>query len=74
MELKLSLPDQLAEQAKAAGLLTSEAIERRKQLDSFFSTVERLRAAGIPPISEEEIQAEIDAVRAARRSAPNRGA
>src|SRR5438034_7168231 len=27
-ELKLSLPDQLATQAKAAGLLTSEAIER----------------------------------------------
>jgi len=26
--LKLSLPDQLATQAKAAGLLTSEAIER----------------------------------------------
>ena len=28
LELKLSLPDQLATQAKAAGLLTSEAIER----------------------------------------------
>lgn len=27
LELKLSLPDQLADQAKAAGLLTSEAIE-----------------------------------------------
>ena len=28
LELKLSLPDQIASQAKAAGLLTSEAIER----------------------------------------------
>jgi len=28
LELKLSLPDRLANQAKAAGLLTSEAIER----------------------------------------------
>ena len=28
LELKLSLPDQLANQAKAAGLLTSESIER----------------------------------------------
>jgi len=28
LELKLSLPDQLARQAEAAGLLTSEAIER----------------------------------------------
>ena len=28
LQLKLSLPDQLANQAKAAGLLTSESIER----------------------------------------------
>lgn len=28
LELKLSLPDQIASQAKAAGLLTSESIER----------------------------------------------
>lgn len=28
LELKVSLPDQIANQAKAAGLLTSESIER----------------------------------------------
>lgn len=36
------------------------------------ATVERLRAANIPPMSEEEIQAEIDAVRAERRAARKR--
>jgi len=80
VELTANLPDTLANEAKAAGLLAPqaiekllrEAIERRKQLDSFFATVERLRAAGIPPMSEEEIQAEVDAVRAERRTARNR--
>ena len=74
MELTVKLPDPLAKEAQAAGLLgpqaieklLREAIERRKQIDSFFATVDRLRAANIPPMSEEEIQAEIDAVRAER--------
>ena len=80
MELIVKLPDPLAKEAKAAGLLgpraieklLREAIERRKQIVSFFATVERLRAANIPPMSEEEIQAEVDAVRAARRAARQR--
>jgi hypothetical protein len=66
----------LAKEAKAAGLfgpqaiekLLREAIERRNQIDSFFAIVERLRAANIPPMSEEEIQAEVDAVRTERRA------
>ncbi|MCC6474059.1 MAG: hypothetical protein IT514_09975 [Burkholderiales bacterium] len=81
MELTVTLPDTLANEAKAAGLLAPEAIERllreaierRRQIDSFFTTVERLRAAGIPPMSEEEIQAEVDAVRAERRAAGKAG-
>lgn len=80
MELTVKLPDPLAKEARAAGLLAPqaiekllrEAIERRKQIDSFFATVERLRAANIPPMSEEEIQAEVDAVRAERRAARQR--
>lgn len=82
MQLTVNIPDPLANEAKAAGLLAPEAIEqllreaieRRRQLDSFFGTVERLRAADIPPMSEDEIQAEIDAVRAERRARRNRGA
>lgn len=80
MELTVKLPDHLAKEARAAGLLAPqaiekllrEAIERRKQIDSFFATVERLRAANTPPMSEEEIQAEVDAVRAERRAARQR--
>lgn len=46
MELTVNLPDPLAKEAKAAGLLgpqgieklLREAIERRKQIDAFFAT------------------------------------
>lgn len=80
MELIVNLPDTLANEARAAGLLAPqsiekllrEAIERRRQLEAFFTTVERLRAADIAPMSDEEIQAEVDAVRAERRAARNR--
>lgn len=53
MEFIVKLPHPLAKEANAAGLLGQraiekllrEAIERRSQIDSFFATVERLRAA-----------------------------
>lgn len=74
-ELTLTLPDDLAQKAREAGLLSPEGIERtlrdalkreagRKLLDIGKS----MQAANLPPMSEEEIQAEIDAVRAARRA------
>ena len=59
MELIVNLPDPLAKEAKAAGLLAPreiekllrEAIERRKQLDSFFATVERPSSGCVLPTS-----------------------
>lgn len=75
LELKLTLPVQLAKQAKAAGLLKSEAIasmlrERlRKQAgEELRKMLDKLDAAKIPPMSEEEIQAEVNAVRKTRRA------
>jgi hypothetical protein len=73
VERKLSLPDELAQDAQAAGLLAPEsiekllreAIERRKKIDEFFATLDRLHAANIPPMTMEEIQAEVEAVRQA---------
>lgn len=55
MELIVNLPDPLAKEAKAAGLLAPraiekllrEAIERRKQLDAFL----RRSSACAPPTS-----------------------
>jgi hypothetical protein len=75
LEVKLKLPDTLASQAKAAGLLNSEAIGklladalRSNAFDEFLSTAEPVEAAGVAPLSPEEIEAEIKAYRAERRS------
>jgi len=76
LELKLSLPDQLATQAKAAGLLTSEAIERlvrqaiRKAATQRFTEIgERLRESGGVEITPAELESELEAVRAELREA-----
>ena len=74
LEIKLSLPDLFAREVKKAGLLNAHAIEallreamRKRALDRFLQASERVTAAGVPPMSEEDIQAEVDAVRKARR-------
>ena len=68
LELKLSLPDQLATQAKAAGLLTSEAIERlvreairKAAAQRLIEYGRRLREPGGPDISEAELESELKA-------------
>lgn len=75
LELKLTLPVQLAKQAKAAGLLKSEAIAsmlreqlRRQAGEELRGMMDKLADANIPPMSEDEIQAEINAVRKARKA------
>jgi post-segregation antitoxin (ccd killing protein) len=75
LELTLNLPDELANQAQAAGLLNSEAIERllREQLrkragEQLRVMLNKADASGIPPMSEDDIQAEIEAYRAERRA------
>ena len=75
LELTLNLPDELARKAQAAGLLNSEAIERllraqlRKQASQELRVIlDKVRTSGIPPMSEDEVQAEIDAYRAERRA------
>ena len=76
LELKLSLPDQLANQAKAAGLLTSESIERlvrdairKAAAQRLIEVGKRLREPGTPEINEAELEAELKAVRAELREA-----
>jgi hypothetical protein len=75
LELKLSLPERLAKEAQAAGLLTPEAITqlvkeevRRRAGQALLDAAERVAQAGIPPLSMEEIQEEVDAVRQARKT------
>ena len=81
LELKLSLPDQLANQAKAAGLLTSESIERlvrdairKAAAQRLIEFGKRLREPGTSEIAEAELEAELKAVRAELREARARRA
>ena len=74
--VQITLPDQLARDAQAAGLLSAEAIEqllreaieRRAAVDRLFGAMDHLAAAKLPEMTMEEIQAEVDAVRAERRA------
>ena len=70
LELTLNLPDDLAQRAKDAGLLSNEAIEKllREQLrrqagEDLRTMLDRVQSTGTP-MTEDEVQAEIDAYRA----------
>ncbi len=70
----LTLPDNLAQEAEANGLLRPESMAallcaeiRRRQVNRLFAAADRLADVG-QPLTEAEIEAEIVAVRKARRS------
>jgi hypothetical protein len=74
LEVKLDLPDNLAREAEADGLLTPEAIEsllraeiRRRRVNKLFDAADRLAALDAP-LTESEVEAEIAAVRQSRHS------
>jgi len=76
LEVKLDLPDRLAREAQAAGLLTPRALSRllkeamqRRAAQSLLAGAARGTAAGGRPLSMKEVQAEVNAVRQARRAA-----
>jgi hypothetical protein len=73
--LTIDLPDNIAKQAKDAGLLTPETLAqllkeavRRQAGRRLLDAAKRIQAAGIPPMSDEEIIAEVKVVRAERRA------
>jgi hypothetical protein len=76
IDIRLSLPDDLAREASARGLLTPEAlqqlidaeVERRRKIDRLFTAMDQLAAVGQPPLSNDELNAEIKAARAERRA------
>jgi hypothetical protein len=74
LDLKITLSDQLRKEAEAAGLLTPKAIERllreelrRRRVEGFFATADRLAGLDLPRLSDDEIEAEI---RRARKPKP----
>jgi hypothetical protein len=76
MQVTLNLPDDVALRAQDAGLLTVEAVQklleeamRRAAGRKLLSMAERLHAAGIPPLSDDELNDLIHQVRAERKAA-----
>jgi post-segregation antitoxin (ccd killing protein) len=79
-ELVIQLPDDLEERARSAGLLTDSAIQalleeamRRQAGRRLRTVVENIHAAGINPMTMQEIDAEVKAVRAERRARQAQG-
>lgn len=74
--VQITLPDQLAQEAQSAGLLSPAALEKllREQLktrrvDELFGALDRMAAVDEPAaMSAEEVAEEIAAMRAERRS------
>lgn len=73
-EVKISLPDGLAREAEANGLLTTESIEsllreelRRRRISGLFAAADRLANLDSPPLTEAEVEAEIVAARQSRQ-------
>jgi hypothetical protein len=66
IDITLRLPEELVAEAQSEGILTDKRIaelisaelERKKRAKTFFADVENLHALQ-PPISQEEIDAEI---------------
>jgi hypothetical protein len=76
LSLEIELPDALAQQAKEAGLLEPDAVERlvreallARRVESLVQAREVFAAKPLPPMTSDEIQAEIDAYRAEVRRA-----
>lgn len=77
LEVTVELPDDLAQQAKQAGLLEAHVIARllqnelrRNRIDQLFEAADQLAAIDLPVLDETEILQEIELARTQRR-APN---
>lgn len=75
LQLKVEVPDQLAREAQAAGLLTAQSISkllrdavRRRAGARLMAAAARASRAGSRPLSMRAIQKEVDAARAARKA------
>lgn len=80
LQLRLEVPDRLAREANAAGLLTTRALSRmlaaavrRAALDRLLAGAKRASRAGGRPMSMREIQAEVNAVRRKRKALQRTG-
>lgn len=75
--IRIDLPDALAEEVRRAGLLGGDEAQalfreavRNRRLAKLDKARKNVAAAGIPPMTMEEIEGEIEADRAERRTSP----
>ena len=75
LEIKLALPNSVAQEAEARGLLKPELLEamlrdeiRSRKIDRLFEAADSLRSLPQPPLTEAEVEAEIQAARSWRRT------
>lgn len=73
LKLTLTLPDSLVQEAEAKGLLMPQALEsllraeiRRRRVNRLFDTADQLAAIELPPLTDAEVEAEIQAARTMR--------
>lgn len=74
-EITLTLPDDIASEAGEMGLFSPSraasifrAELRRRRVNKFFDSIDRIAEVAGEPMSDEEINAEIAAARAERRN------
>ncbi len=74
LEIRLSLPDSVAREAEASGLLNSESLEalvreelRKRRIDRLFDATDRLAALPLPSLTEAEVEAEVQSARSRQR-------
>lgn len=73
--VKLELPERIAREAQSAGLLEPERLAvvleealRQEAAKEFLGYSEKIHSGDAPMLSEDEVMAEVKAVRAARRN------
>lgn len=75
LDIRLRLPDSIAREAEAQGLLKPEALEillrealRKHRVDRLFEAADRMAAVPLPSMTEAEVEAEVEAARSRRRA------
>ena len=75
IRLTIELPAELADVAQRAGLLSSQSLAdllraelERRRIDHLFDVADHLAAQEIPAMTAAEIEADIEAARAVRRT------
>jgi hypothetical protein len=75
LKLDVEVSESLAREAKRMGLLEPPALQsmlreavRARRIERLMEGRKRVAASGLPPLTMEEIVAEVDAARAARRA------